>query len=322
MDIFFYEAFEEEEKELKRFLPKNIKAGFTWKTIQENKDKEPPAKLISTRTQSIFPIEWEDKIKGILSRSTGYDHLKAYEEKINNKLSFGFLPLYCHRAVAEHAMMLWMALLRKLPQQLKNFSSFHRDGITGYECENKTLLIVGVGNIGGQILQIGKGLGMNVLCVDIEMKYPEENYVSIEEGIKQADIIVCAMNLTKNNIGYFTYDLLKKSKKNALFINISRGEFSPSSILLKLINENHLGGAGLDVFNHEKDLAISLRENKPSSDPEVLATLELSKKQNVILTPHNAFNSYEAVARKAEQSIEQVVYFMNNGRFKWEVPRS
>jgi len=320
MDIFFYEAFEEEEKQLKRFLPENIKAGFSWKTIQESKHNEPPAKLISTRTQSVYPIKWGDKLNGILSRSTGYDHLKAYEEEISHKLSFGYLPLYCHRAVAEHAMMLWMALLRKLPQQVKNFSSFRRDGITGYECENKTLLIVGVGNIGGQILHIGKGLGMNVLCVDIEIKYPNENYLSIEEGIKQADIIVCAMNLNKENIGYFTYDLFKKSKKNAIFINISRGEFSPSSVLLKLINENHLGGAGLDAFNHEKELAISFRENKNSNDPEVLATLELSKKQNVILTPHNAFNSYEAVERKSQQSIEQVVYFMNNGKFKWQVP--
>jgi len=320
MDIFFYEAFEEEEKELRRFLPENIKAGFTWKTIQENKDNELPAKLISTRTQSIFPIEWGDKISGILSRSTGYDHLKAYEEKISTKLSLGYLPLYCHRAVAEHAMMLWMALLRKLPQQAKKFSSFHRDGITGYECEGKTLLIVGVGNIGGQILQIGKGLGMRVLCVDLEIKYPQENYVSIEEGIHQADIIVCAMNLTKSNIGYFTYDLLKKSKQNAIFINISRGEFSPSSVLLKLINANHLSGIGLDVYNNEKDLAISLRENKISNDPEVLATLELSKKPNVILTPHNAFNSFEAVGRKSQQSIEQIVHFMNTGNFKWQVP--
>ena len=127
--------------------------------------------------------------------------------------------------------------MRKLPLQQKNFPSFHRDGITGYECENKTLLIVGVGNIGGQILKIGKTLEMRVLCVDIEIKYPGENYVGINEGLRQADIVVCAMNLTEKNKNYFTYELFKEARKGVIFINISRGEFSPSSVLLRLINE-------------------------------------------------------------------------------------
>ena len=320
MDVFFYEAFKEEEKKLKRFLPNNIQAGFSWKTIQECNDEQPPAKLISTRTQSIIPIEWSNNLSGILSRSTGFDHLTDYQKKIKNNVSFGYLPHYCQRAVAEHAMMLWMSLLRKLPQQIHNFSSFNRNGLTGFECKNKTILIVGVGNIGCEILKIAKALEMKALCVDIDIKYPEENYVRIDEGISQADIIVCAMNLTKDNIGYFNYDLLKKAKRNAIFINVSRGEFSPASILLKLMNENHLGGIGLDVYNQEKELAVSLRENKNSSHPEVIATIELNKKSNVIFTPHNAFNSHEAVERKAQQSIEQIEYFLENKKFKWQVP--
>ncbi len=320
MDVFFYEAFEEEEKELKRFLPAKIKAGFTWKTIQETGQEFPPSRLISTRTQSNYPLEWSTKLSGILSRSAGYDHLKEFRQKTKKNLALGYLPLYCHRAVAEHAMMFWMALLRKLPQQQLNFVSFHRNGITGYECENKTLLIVGVGNIGGQLIRIGKGLGMQVLCTDIEIKFPDEKYVSIEEGLQQADIIVCAMNLTEQNKNYFTYDLLKKAKKNAIFINISRGEFSPSSVLLRLINENHLGGIGLDVYDEEKELADYLRGNANSDNSEVKATLELSKKQNVICTPHNAFNTLESVERKSSQSVVQIMHFLDTGKFLWPMP--
>lgn len=320
MEIFFYEAFEEEEKELRKYLPAGIIAGFTWKTIQESGHTSPPAKVISTRTQSYFPSEWGDKLSGILSRSTGYDHLKEYQEKIKNKIALGYLPLYCHRAVAEHAMTLWMALLRRMPQQQKNFSSFHRDGITGYECENKTLLIVGVGNIGGQVLKIGKALGMQVLCVDLEIKYSGENYIDIVEGLRQADIIVCAMNLTYKNKNYFTYELLKETKKGVIFINISRGEFSSSSVLLKLINENHFCGVGLDVFDDEKELAACLRGGKETNNPEVLSTLELTKKPNVILTPHNAFNTIESVQRKSEQSVMQIIHFLETGSFKWPVP--
>jgi len=319
MEVFFYEAFKEEERELRKFLPENIKSGFTWKTIQESGHSVPPAKLISTRTQSNFPVEWNNELTGILSRSTGYEHLLEYRKITQSCIQLGYLPLYCHRAVAEHAMMLWMSLLRKLNQQQINFNTFHRDEITGYECENKILLIVGVGNIGGQLIKIGKGLGMKIICVDIDKKYADENYLSIEEGLSNADIVVCSMNLTEKNRNYFNYDLLKKAKRNLIFINISRGELSPSSDLLRLIEENHLGGVGLDVFNYEKELVSVLRENKTSHNPEVLATLELIKKPNVIFTPHNAFNSYEAIERKASQSIEQVVNFLNTGKFKWNV---
>ncbi len=320
MDVFFYEAFKEEEEALKNFLPKNISAGFTWKTIQEQNDKLPPSTLISIRTQSIIPYEWAEQLNGILSRSTGYDHLKKYQKEIIQQVQFGYLPLYCHRAVAEQAMILWMALLRKLPQQIKNFSTFQRDNLSGYECKGKTILIVGVGNIGGQILQIAKGLEMKVLCVDIEKKYPAENYVTIRDGVKKADIIVCAMNLNETNNNYFSFELLKTCKKNTLFINIARGEFCSSSTLLRLVNEGHLGGVGLDVYQQEQRLAVSLRKGEKTDVIETLATLELSKKQNVIFTPHNAFNTFESVDRKASQSIEQVIHFLETKKFKWQIP--
>ena len=66
------------------------------------------------------------------------------------------------RAVAEQAILLVMALLRKLPQQTQQFPRFHRDGLTGHECAGKKLLVVGVGNIGSEVVRIGQALGMAV----------------------------------------------------------------------------------------------------------------------------------------------------------------
>ena len=86
MDVFFYEAFEEEELELRKYLPAKIKAEFTWKTIQESRQNLPPSHLISTRTQSIYPVEWGSKLSGILSRSTGYDHLNEFRQTITKKI--------------------------------------------------------------------------------------------------------------------------------------------------------------------------------------------------------------------------------------------
>jgi D-lactate dehydrogenase len=320
LDVFFYEAFEEEAQALKRYLPSGISAGFIWKTIQEYGDSEPIAPIISLRTQSIIPISWAAKIKAVLTRSTGYDHIKSYLQECKINIPAGYLPLYCNRAVAEQAMLLWMALLRKLPLQMQSFFSFSRDGLTGQECKHKTLLIVGVGNIGYEIVKIGNGLGMNVLGVDIVKKHSGVSYVSIEQGLRQADIIVCAMNLTADNVAYFNYNLLKEAKPGVVFINIARGELSPSVDLLRLLNEGRLSGMALDVYNKEAELAVSLRAGRPSDEFEVKAALELAKHQNVIMTPHNAFNTHQSVENKAQQSVEQINSFLKNGTFLWPVP--
>ena len=320
MDIFFYEVFEEEGQALKRYMPPHIAVGFSCKTIQEHGNITPPAFVISIRTQSIIPTSWAPKLSGILARSSGYNHIVAYRQKSKKNIPCGYLPSYCSRSVAEQTMLLWMFLLRKLPQQISKFSHFHRDGLTGLECEHKTLLVVGVGNIGYEIVRIGNGLGMEVLGVDIIKKYSSVSYVSIEQGLARANIIVCAMNLTSDNLGYFNYQMLKKAEPGAIFVNIARGEMSPSADLLRLLDENHLAGVALDVYNQESELAVSLRTGRSSSNKEVQATLALSKRENVILTPHNAFNTREAVDKKAKYSVQQIEHFFEKGNFIWPVP--
>jgi len=316
-DVFFFEAFEEEEKALKSFLPAGIIAGFSWKTIQEYGNDLPPAPIISTRTQSVYPLSWSTQIKAILSRSTGYDHLTDYLKISGSKIDCGYLPLYCHRAVAEHALMLWMALLRKLPLQIQNFNTFHRDGLTGFEAVGKNLIVYGVGNIGSEICKIGIGLGMNVYGVEIDVKHPQFSYISQSEAIKLADIAVCAMNLTDENKNYFTADYLSAAKEGLIFINVSRGEISPSSELIKVAHR--FGGIGMDVFNEEKELANSLRNNLTTPSDEIQSTLQLKNLPNVIFTPHNAFNSEEGVRRKSEQSIQQLINYLQKGSFIWSV---
>lgn len=320
MDVFFYEAFEEEAARIKNYLPSKINAGFTWKTIQEYGQEQPPARLISVRTQSAIPHSWNNSIDAILSRSTGYDHLKRYQKASGSTVPMGYLPLYCHRAVAEQALLLMLSLTRKLPSQMKNFDRFHRDGLTGGELMGKTLAVVGVGNIGSQLVEIGSGLGMKVYAVDIDHKFPELNYAEPEEALSQAHFVVCAMNLTEENEGYFDYRTLKQTPEGSYFINVSRGELSVSEDLLALLEEGHLAGIGLDVYEEEKELAVSLREGKLSDNLKVTAVMKLAQHPQVILTPHNAFNTTEGVDRKSKQSVEQAIQFLEKDEFVWKVP--
>ena len=114
-----------------------------------------------------------------------------------------------------------MALLRKLPRQISHFQSFKRDGITGGETCGRNLLVVGVGNIGSEVVKIGRGLGMNVKAVDPQEKFDFADYTSYEEAAPQADIIVASMDLNPGSQGYFDYDKLKQAKPGAIFINIA-----------------------------------------------------------------------------------------------------
>jgi D-lactate dehydrogenase len=318
-DIFFYEAFEEEADAIRRYLPESIEAGFSWKTIQECGHSAPAAPVISIRTQSIIPEAWAGDLRGIMTRSTGHDHILAYRRATGVDVPAGYLPLYCNRAVAEQAMLLWMALLRKLPVQMSQFATFHRDGLTGYECAGKRLLVVGVGNIGSEVVRIGQGLAMEVRGVDLEQKHDFVEYTTLEQGLGWADIVVCAMSLNEGNCGIFGRENLLAMKQGAFFVNIARGELSPSTELLAALEVGHLRGVGLDVYNHESELAVALREGRASTDAEVAATLALSSRPDVILTPHNAFNTAESVDRKAAQSIEQLQHLMATGEFLWPV---
>jgi len=303
MQVYFFEAFEEEVAALRRHLPAGVDAGFTWRAIQEAGDALPPARLISIRTQSVIPAAWHAQLDGILSRTTGYDTVSGLTVRC------GYLPLYCNRAVAEQAMLLWMALLRKLPAQMAQFGRFHRDGLTGRECAGKNLLVVGAGHIGGEIVKIGRGLGMNVRRVDL---IPARADTGIEEGLPWADIVVCSMNLTPQNRGYFRYDRLKQTKHGALFVNVARGEHAPTAGLARLLDEGHLGGVAVDVYENESAVATALRAGA--------GTLPLAGRPNVICTPHNSFNTAEAVERKSEQGAKSVAQFLATGVFPWPVP--
>ncbi|MCK5803728.1 MAG: hydroxyacid dehydrogenase [Lentisphaeria bacterium] len=321
-DVFFFEAFEEERKELEHFLPDPIRAGFTAATTQEfGIGEAPPAPVISVRTQSLLPDHWAPRLAGILTRSTGYDHIHAYRTRTGADLPCGYLPLYCNRAVAEQAMMMWMALLRRLPRQCAHFSSFHRDGLTGGECAGKTLVVVGVGNIGKEIVDIGRGLRMNVLGVDPVHNLSGLHYMDIQEALPAADVLAVGMNLTAANRNFFGHDRLRALKQGAIFVNTARGELADAAALLDLLESGHLGGVGLDVYDEEPELAVSLREGRSPDSATVRAVLEMSARDDVVCTPHNAFNTLESVRRKSEQSIEQLNHLQRTGQFIWKVPQ-
>ena len=322
-DAFFYEAFAEEAERLRHHAEEaGLRVGHTPLTIQEAGHAEPPAPVVSVRTQSTLPPAWAPRLRGLLSRSTGYDHLFAYRAAVGAACPpLGYLPLYCVRAVAEQAMLLWTALLRRLPRQLAQFGRFQRDHLSGRENPGKVLALFGVGHIGYEIWKIAGALGLVVRGVDPVRRHADVAYASPADALADADILVCAMNLTARNRGYFTREVLSQARRKPILVNIARGEFTPAAVLEAALDEGLLAGVALDVYNEESTLAPALRTGDSAAlTPDNRALLRLRERQDVLCTPHNAFNTLEAVERKSEQSIRTLLHFRQTGQFLWPMP--
>jgi D-lactate dehydrogenase len=326
----FYEVFAEEERELRKCL-KGVAASFTPLTIQEAGEAAPPAPVVSIRTQSVIPRSWAPRLRGIIARATGYDHLLAYRRATGVAVPAAYLPDYAARAVAEQALLLWAALLRRLPEQRQAVAKFARDGLTGCELRNRRLTVVGVGRIGGEIVDLGFGLGMDVAGVDLverpqlKSKYGLK-YLPLAKGIARAEVLAVALPLTKLTAGLLDYAKLKRLPRGAVLVNVGRGETTPPADLLRLLETDILGGVGLDVFDREPELAGVLRDGKRTASlpqtvrASVAATLRLMRHPRAICTPHNAFNTAEAVARKAQGAAANLRRFIAVGKFLTPVP--
>lgn len=312
-DVVFYEVFEEERGALKKFLAKNIHARFTAKTVQESGDRPAPARLISVRTQSRIPLKWASHIDGIFTRSQGYDYLVSYRRASGRNIPCGYIREYCSRAVAEQAVLMMMVLLRKLKKQMDCFGAFSRDGLTGAECRGRRALVIGIGCIGTEIVIICRGLGMTVKGVDPRHGLKGLEYVPLAKGLSWADVVLCACPLTATTKGMLNYSMLRRVKRGTIFVNVGRGEVSPTEDLARLLSEDALGGIGLDVFDGEYLLADSLRARRANSSTRRIR--KLKDKNNVVFTPHNAFNTQEALEEKARLSAEAVERFLRQGVF-------
>jgi D-lactate dehydrogenase len=136
----------------------------------------------------------------------------------------------------------------------------------------------------------------------------------MDEGLAWAEIIMCAMNLDEGQRRlFFSYETLKRARRSGVvFVNVARGELSPTNDLIRSLDEGHLGALALDVYENEGALAVALRSGK--------SAFPLLGRPNVILTPHNAFNTTEAVERKAQQTAQQIGHFQKHGTFLWSPP--
>ncbi len=252
------------------------------------------------------------KVKFISLWSTGYDVIDLNEcRKHNVKVSN--VPLYAKNSVAEHAIALMFELSKKLCLQnsaLKQ-GKWTQEIPTLIELKNKNIGIIGLGNIGSQVAKIAHAIGMNVLVYtknaqkskifdtnsvgNEQNKFPNYNFVSLNELLKNSDFISLNCLLSDETRHIISKEQLKLMKRTAFIINTSRGGLINQKDLVWALKNNVIAGAGLDVFETEP---------LPKED-------EISKLDNVILTPHTAFYTTEAVGRLGTIAIDNIMNYLS-----------
>jgi D-lactate dehydrogenase len=341
-DIIHFEALgpeaahlaEETEKAKQQHLLSESHAYLiTPKDVQTFLKNNPGASLpdiISTKTHSILPESYiNNGRRSIITRSAGYDHF----EHLVHKANITSLREYCVNAVAQTAMKFIYAAAGMLNHYEMNSITFERKrSATFMELgRHRTLTVFGIGKIGKCIYDLAEANGLTVHGVDIRHDELNRQYngtvrfISKEKAVATSDIIVNAMNLTKDrqnafhNVGYFSKEYLSKAGKDMIFINVTRGEIAPESVLLSLYDSARIIGIGLDVFSNESAFARALNGEVCTGD-DFSAARELIRRSversaNIYVQPHQAFNSDVAVKTKAAEAIKHVIsWYRNNGR--------
>ncbi|MBI5114857.1 phosphoglycerate dehydrogenase [Candidatus Poribacteria bacterium] len=209
-------------------------------------------------------------------------------------------------AAAEHAIALMMALARRVPQATASLKAgrWEKGKFVGSEIFNKTLGIIGIGNIGGIVAERAAGLKMRVIAYDPHIPPQTASkkgipLVSLDELLASSDFVTIHVPLTEETRNLINADTLKKMAPYAMIINCARGGIINERDLHEALTSGRLGGAALDVF-----------EKEPAVDNP------LCKLDNVICTPHLGASTVEAQENVAVAIAEQIADYLLHGTLR------
>jgi D-lactate dehydrogenase len=324
--IAFFELEEWEKKILEKKFRKHEVYFFSDYLNKENIGKIKDVEILSVFIYSKITKKELDllpNLKLITTRSTGFDHIDIKECKARGIVVCN-VPSYGSRTVAEHTFALILALVKKLFPSVEKTrrGDFTLDNLRTFDLENKKLGIIGLGKIGYHVARLGRAFKMKVLAYS---PHTDERFakklgvklVSLDELLKNSDIISLHAPLTNQTMHMINKETISKMKDGVILINTARGALVDSKDLVEALDSGKIAAAGLDVLEEECNIKEERQILSPHFAGEcdlktVLANHILLNKPNVIVTPHNAFNSQEALQRILDTTIENIQSFLNN----------
>ena len=322
MKIAFFELEGWEEDVIKKNLPSGNEYFFSKEILRsENIDKVKDFDIISTFINSPIKKEQFDKLpnlKLIATRSTGFDHFDLAEAKKRN-IVISNVPYYGENTVAEQAFALLLSLSRRIVECVDKTraGNFSYEGLRGFDLSGKTIGIIGTGNIGKHACRMAKGFDLKIIAFDafpnkeLAQKY-DFQYVDLDTLFAQSDIISIHVPLIPQTKHLINLNNYKKIKKGCILINTARGGIVETEALFRAIDEGYIAGAGLDVIEEEatlKDELEVIRKGQGVDWHQAFEGHALLHHPKVLVTPHNAFNTVEAVNRILTTSLDNIKSF-------------
>lgn len=243
-------------------------------------------------------------VKFIASRAPRVNNID-FETAAELGFKISNVPAVSTNAVSEFVLMSALTLLRNLPEALFRVKDHNTslDGLLGKEIRNQTVGVIGTGRIGREVARVFNTLGAKVVAYDM---YPDKatkefaDYLPLEEILKQSDIVSLHCSLTEETHHMINADSIATMKDNAIIINSASGGLIEINALKDALASGKIAGVALDMYENEDDAV-------------------LKDFTNVIMTPHYAYYTDEAVANMVVFSLDSLQEFEQKGYSNYEV---
>lgn len=256
------------------------------------------------------------QLKGIATMSVGTDHIDKIEAE-RRRILVSNVPAYGPNTVAEHTVALLLALSRKIVPSVERTRAgvYEYKGLSGWDLQGKTLGVVGTGKIGSLVAKTATALGMKIIAYD-----PKPNsqladqlgftYMPLADLLPNADVITLHVPLTpesKHMLGEKEFALMKRG---VVIINSARGGLIDAGALVQALESGQVSEAGLDVLEDEgllkEERQFFSAYFKLEDYQTAMADHALMRHPRVLVTPHNAFNSKEALKNILQTTVDNI----------------
>ncbi len=323
MKVAFYEIAPWETEYIKEKLT-GLELTFHISAFSDTDLPETDVDVLSTFVTSpvtLKVLEHCSQVKLIATRTTGFDHINLDACK-GRGVIISNVPTYGENTVAEFTFALLLALSKKIYASLKRVREqalWSFDGLRGFDLRDKTIGVIGTGHIGSYVVKIAKGFGMEILAYD---PFPNEKlareyslrYVGLDDLLRNSDVITLHAPYMPATHHMINHNNIGMIKKGAVLLNTSRGGLVETAALITALRNGILSGAALDVLEEEGfllDETEIIAGGHPNENQMkvALADHELMHMDNVIITPHNAFNTREAILRILDTTVANIQAF-------------
>lgn len=258
-------------------------------------------------------------VKMISTRTIGYDHVdltaaKKYGIKVSN-------VSYSPECVADYTIMLMLMAIRKMKRimQREEINDFSLPGIQGREMPSLAVGIIGTGRIGQAVIRNLSGFGCKIYAYDLyqnEAASKDAEYVDLDTIYEKCDMISMHMPLSDENYHMIDARAIAKMKEGAVLINTARGGLIDTQALLDGLESGKIGAAAMDVIEDEFGMYYYDRKSDVLSKRDLYI---LRGFPNVIVTPHMAFYTDQAVSDMVKHSIESCCMNEAGEKNPWEI---